>query len=49
MFRWALCPFNQVQLKIETATYFKVQRSLALFELDDSFVVSRLHLKAILQ
>ena len=49
MFRWALCPFNQVQLKIKTAAYFKVQRSLALFELDDSFAVSRLHLKAILQ
>ena len=50
MFRWALCPFNQVQLKIKTAAYFKVQRSLALFELDDdSFAVSRLHSKAILQ
>ena len=44
MFRWALCPFNQVQLKIETAAHFKVQCSLALFELDDSFAVSRLHL-----
>ena len=48
MFRWALRPFNQIQLKIEMAAHFKVQRSLALFELDDSFVVSRLHLKTIL-
>ena len=48
MFRWALRPFNQIQLKIEMAAHFKVQRSLVLFELDDSFVVSRLHLKTIL-
>ena len=48
MFRRVLYPFNQVQLKIEMAAHLKVQHCLALFELDDLFAVSRLHLKAIL-
>ena len=48
MFRWVICPFNQVQLKIETAARFKIQPSVTLFEFDDSFAVNRLHLKVIL-